>query len=169
MPELAQAPFVSDVTHIQVRGAPQSLDCLLQNFLGFSRTLRRHHHVGLLRRRFGGYSKKSEYQDDRYPKPAHVYPQRTEPPFTLITSPVMKVARSDAAKRMGPAISSAVATRFNAIGARADFIPAFLCSTDADMSVSTQPGATQFTRMLWPASSEASPFTKLMIAPLLAP
>src|ERR1700735_5278509 len=153
MSELAYASGASDVTNIQVCCAAQPLNRLLQNFLGFRRALRRHHHLGFLRRRFRHNCKKSKYQGGRCRKPARAYPQRTEPPFTLITSPVMKVARSDAAKRMGPAISSAVATRFNAMGARADFIPAFLPSTEADMSVSTQPGATQFTRMLWAANS----------------
>src|SRR5580658_6910721 len=96
-------------------------------------------------------------------------PQSTEPPLTLITSPVIKVARSEAANRIGPAISSAVPTRFNGIGTRADFNPFLVRRTDADISVSTQPGATQFTKILCGPSSVARPFTKLMMAPLVAP
>ena len=41
--------------------------------------------------------------------------------------------------------------------------------TDAAMSVATQPGATQFTRIPRGASSVARPFTRLITPPLLAP
>ena len=49
MPELAQASATSDVMNAQVCGASQPLYRLLQNFFGFRRALRRHHHFGLLR------------------------------------------------------------------------------------------------------------------------
>ena len=60
-------------------------------------------------------------------------------------------------------------TRFTGIGTSAPFSPVFVRSTDADISVSTQPGATQFTRIFCGPSSDAKPFTKLMIAPFDAP
>src|SRR5260370_23773458 len=66
-----------------------------------------------------------------------------------MTSPVMKLARSEATKRMGPAISSAVAARPRGIAVEAILWPALDSSTALDMSVVTQPGATEFTRMLW--------------------
>src|SRR5258708_30332599 len=66
-----------------------------------------------------------------------------------MTSPVMKLARSEATKRMGPAISSAVAARPRGMTVEAIFWPALDSSTAFDMSVATQPGATEFTRMLW--------------------
>jgi len=49
MAELAQPTFVSDIMNVQVRGASQPLYRLLQDFFGFRRALRRHHHFGLLR------------------------------------------------------------------------------------------------------------------------
>src|ERR1700728_66297 len=168
MPKLAQASGTSQVVDVQIRLAAQRLDGLLQNFFGFRRALRRHHDFGVLGGQLWSDTKRRNYQNSCRQR-ASGYPQRTEPPLTLITSPVMKVARSDAAKRIGPAISSAVAGRFKAMGATAALISAFFRSTDADISVSTQPGATQFTRILCGASSEANPFTRLIMAPLLAP
>src|SRR2546425_7928877 len=81
------------------------------------------------------------------------YPHKTEPPFTLMTSPVMKLARSEATKRIGPAISSAVAARPRGMTVEAILWPALDSSTALDMSVATQPGATEFTRILWRARS----------------
>src|SRR4029077_1950878 len=98
-----------------------------------------------------------------------LYPHKTEPPFTLMISPVMKLARSEATKRMGPAISSAVAARPSGMTEEAIFWPAFVSSTGLDMSVATQPGATEFTRMLFRASSAARLLVKLMTPPLDAP
>src|SRR5947207_14927624 len=65
-----------------------------------------------------------------------------------MSSPVMKLARSDATKRMGPAISSAVAARPRGITVEAIFWPALVSSTGTDISVAAQPGATEFTRIL---------------------
>src|SRR5262249_25107492 len=98
-----------------------------------------------------------------------LHPQSTEPPFTLMISPVMKLARSDAANRIGPAISSAIPGRPSGIALATIFCPALLLSTSFDISVATHPGATQFTKLLWRASSVANPFVKLIMAPFEAP
>src|SRR5258708_23146034 len=95
-----------------------------------------------------------------------LYPHKIEPPFTLMISPVMKLARSEATKRIGPAISSAVAARPRGITLEAIFWPALVSSTGMDMSVATQPGATEFTRILCRASSGERPLVRLMMAPL---
>src|SRR3989449_6088979 len=71
-------------------------------------------------------------------------------------SPVMKLAKSEATKRIGPAISSGVAARPSGITEVAIFWPAFVSSTDLDMSVATQPGATQLTRILWRSEEHTS-------------
>src|SRR5207248_3046684 len=97
---------------------------------------------------------KAESGEDRYAdgdstvKLGRVHPHNTAPPFTLMISPVMKLARSEAANRMGPAISSGVPARRSGITVLAIFWPALVSSTGLDMSVATQPGATQFTRIL---------------------
>src|SRR5258708_28631137 len=88
-----------------------------------------------------------------------------EPAFTLMTSRVMKLARSEATKRMGPAISSAVAARPRGIAVEAIFWPALDSSTALDMSVATQPGATEFTRMLWRAGSGARALVRVVFPP----
>src|SRR5208282_1186136 len=153
---------------VQIRASPQPLDRLVDDFLGFRRALIRHHFIRILSGR-PRRARRRPRQECRKEKYAPIHPHRIAPPFTLITSPVMKVARSEAAKRIGPAISSARAGRFSGIAALANFELFFERSTAADMSVSTHPGATQFTRILCRASSVANPFTKLIIAPLLAP
>src|SRR2546422_1456464 len=84
-------------------------------------------------------------------------------------SPVMKLAKSEATKRIGPAISSGVPARPRGISEVAIFWPAFVSSTGLDMSVATQPGATQLTRILWRASFVGRAFVKLITPPLLAP
>src|SRR5262249_48128294 len=95
-----------------------------------------------------------------------LYPHRTEPPFTLRTSPVMWRARSDARKRIGPAMSSAVATRPMGIE------PTIFANSRrsrkgaADISVSTHPGATQLTVTPDGPSSDASDFVNAIIPPL---
>jgi len=72
-------------------------------------------------------------------------PAITAPPFTLKTSPVMKLASGLQRKTMGAAISSGRAMRPSGIW------PEIVCSipgcetTGAVMSVPTHPGATQFT------------------------
>src|SRR5260370_39427671 len=70
-----------------------------------------------------------------------------------MTSPVMKLAKSEATKRMGQAISSAVAARPRGIAVEAILWPALDSSTALDMSVVTQPGGTEVTRMLCRGSS----------------
>src|SRR5437660_12158352 len=84
-------------------------------------------------------------------------------------SPVMKLARSEATKRIGPAISSAVAARPRGITVDAIFWPALVSSTGTDISVATQPGAKQCTRILCRASSLAGPLVKLLLPLFLAP
>src|SRR5260370_30867153 len=86
-----------------------------------------------------------------------------------MTSPVMKLAKSEATKRMGQAISSAVAARPRGIAVEAILWPALDSSTALDMSVVTQPGATEFTRMLWRGRSGARAFVDVMMAPFGAP
>src|SRR5258706_15111670 len=98
-----------------------------------------------------------------------LHPQSTEPPFTLMISPVMKLARSEATKRIGPATSSAVAARPSGIAAATIFCPALESSTALDMSVATHPGATEFTRIPYGANSVARPLVSAIIAPLDAP
>src|SRR3989442_7936796 len=70
---------------------------------------------------------------------------------------------------MEPAISSAVAARPRGIAALIALAPSLVLMTGLDMSVETQPGATQFTRMLWRASSVGKPLTKMMTAALGGP
>src|ERR1700730_9931465 len=98
----------------------------------------------LRRSGFAGRHCQTKYQDQT----GHRFkyqPHRTEPPFTLRTSPVIKVAKSQARNRIGPAISSGVAGRPSGIWVCTSFTPAFVWSTGFDMSVSTHPGATQLT------------------------
>src|SRR5260370_23401000 len=108
-------------------------------------------------------------QENKNDKLDKLYPHKTEPPVTLMTSPVMKLARSEATNRMGPAISSGVAARPRGMTVEAIFWPALDSRTALDMSVATQPGATEFTRILCRASSLARPLVRLMMPPLEAP
>src|SRR5207245_10065843 len=80
-------------------------------------------------------------------------PTSTAPPFTLKISPVMKPACSVQRKRTGAAISSGVAARPRGIVAYTFLLTTGSLSAGAAMSVATQPGATQLTRMPWGASS----------------
>src|SRR5258706_2196364 len=73
------------------------------------------------------------------------YPTSTAPPFTLKTSPVMKLAYSVHRKSTGPAISSGVPTRPNGISRRISSPLLGSSSAGLDKSVSTQPGATELT------------------------
>src|SRR5271157_1827160 len=106
--------------NIQVFGSPQRVNRLLNELHCLCRALLGHQGLGFLRNRErrskNPRSKKDSRQDGNCP-----YPHRIDPPFTLITSPVMKVARSETAKRIGPAISSGLATRLRGIGATALF------------------------------------------------
>ena len=76
-------------------------------------------------------------------RPQGAYPHSTDPPFTFTISPVMWRASAEHRNTIGPATSSALATRPSGIPAaiRLSPSPAY---EPAAMSVSTQPGATQF-------------------------
>src|SRR5580692_8931896 len=77
--------------------------------------------------------------------PHDLYPASTAPPFTLSTSPVIKPASGVHRNRIGAAISSGFATRPNGMVAKIVALLLGLFNAGADMSVSTQPGATQLT------------------------
>src|SRR5687767_6333196 len=96
------------------------------------------------------------------------HPQSTEPPLTFRISPVTCRARSEQRNTIGPAMSIAEAIRPIGIVRR---IRSFASPPNAgtDMSVSTQPGATELTVMSRGASSIANDFTNEMIAPFDAP
>src|SRR5207245_4553342 len=88
---------------------------------------------------------------------AHDHPQSTLPPFTLRISPVMCPARSEQRNTIGPAQSSGLAKRPSGIVRSMSSLPrpASLAYGVADISVSTHPGATQFTLIRRGASSTA--------------
>ena len=95
------------------------------------------------------------------------YPHKTAPPLTLMISPVIKVESPDARNKTLPAISSAVPALPKGIN-ESIFS---LSSPIKDwwlISVSTQPGATQFTLILYGASSAAKDLVRLITAPLEA-
>src|ERR1700735_1046895 len=95
------------------------------------------------------------------------YPARTAPPFTLNTSPVMKLACSVHKNSTGAAISSGVPARPRGMVCRISSPTLGSASAPALISVLTQPGATQFTKIPDDASSVESPFTMLISAPLV--
>src|SRR5207253_4215583 len=95
----------------------------------------------------------SHTQPSAHNVPQRAQPQSTDPPFTLMISPQRKLAKSDARNRIGPAISSAVAARPSGIAVAMALPPDLVLITGFDISVATQPGATEFTRMLCRASS----------------
>src|SRR5215471_8522500 len=155
-----------------VTWAAKACNEVVENLLALSLSLLRHHVIRVLGCGAGSKKRGSDEQScgrDFAAKMDELYPHKTAPPFTLMTSPVMKLARSEAAKRIGPAISSGVPARRNGITVVAIFWPALVSSTGLDISVATQPGATQFTRILCRASSVARPLVKLMMPPLEAP
>src|SRR5579863_1078755 len=168
MIETADSPRAGRVADVQVGAATERLDSLIEKLFGLSRALFGHQELIVLRRAHRRTAEEHSRQHRHRENLAPAHPQRKEPPFTLIISPVTKVAKSETAKRIGPAISSGVATRLRGYAASHAF--ALFLSADADfhMSVSTKAGATQFTKILWRASSAASPLVKLMIAPLVA-
>src|SRR5262252_1041659 len=96
------------------------------------------------------------------------YPTNTAPPFTLKISPVMKPACGVQRNKIGPAISSGVPTRPSGMVAKTLSRVGGSFNAGADMSVATQPGATQLMYMPSRASSVESPFTMLITAPLVA-
>src|SRR5258706_1088566 len=166
--ELRDAPFAIGIANVQISASSQLCDYLLQYGFRFRSALFRKQFLprlrfrGLLLRRRqtenqGETRNRSKYQ-----------PHSTAPPFTLRTSPVIKVARSEARNRIGPAISSGVAARPSGICDCTSFAPAFVRSTGFDMSVSTHPAATQLTSTRYCASSAPSDFTKLIIPPFAA-
>src|SRR5439155_264200 len=87
----------------------------------------------------------------------------TLPPFTFRISPVMCPARSEQRNTMGPAQSSGLATRPSGIVRSMSSLPrpASLAYGVADISVSTHPGATQFTLIRRGASSTGEGFVRL--------
>src|SRR5206468_9531066 len=72
-------------------------------------------------------------------------PTRTAPPLTLKISPVINPACGVHKNKIGPAISSGVPTRPMGIGRRTSFAIVGSSSEGRDISVSTHPGATEFT------------------------
>src|SRR6185503_1459294 len=74
------------------------------------------------------------------------HPHSTLPPFTLTTSPVTCRARSLQRKRIGPAMSSGGGIRRSGMVASTRPRPS-PAKAGMHISVSTQPGATQVTRM----------------------
>src|SRR6267143_215141 len=94
------------------------------------------------------------------------HPQSTEPPFTFRISPVMCRANGEQRNRIGPATSSAVATRPRGI-VFSSFPRPPAAYGFADISVSTHPGATQFT-VIRGASSTARDFANEITAPFVA-
>ena len=95
------------------------------------------------------------------------YPTNTAPPFTFSTSPEMKPASGVHKNNTGPAISSALPGRPRGIP-EAIFGPNVeSASVAADMSVVTQPGATQFTRIPFGANSLDRLFVRLIKAPFV--
>src|SRR5882724_2551327 len=72
-------------------------------------------------------------------------PASTAPPLTLKISPDMNPAISVQRKTMGPAISAGVPTRPRGIVPKTAAEIFASANAPADMSVSTQPGATLFT------------------------
>src|ERR1051326_3034993 len=77
--------------------------------------------------------------------PSH--PHKTEPPFTFRISPLICRPHSVQRNTMGQAMSSGVATRPTGIPSSIDFRNPGCENTSAHMSVSTHPGATEFTLM----------------------
>src|SRR5882724_1263985 len=158
MSELRPPPGALSLRHAQVRRAAHLFDHIFENLSRLGLIRLRHHRVRVLRPRAKNQHPAQHAQQNRDLRNLH--PQSTEPPFTLMISPVMKLARSDAANRIGPAISSAVPGRPSGIAPATIFCPAFDSSTALDISVATHTGATQFTKMLCRANSVASPFVR---------
>src|ERR1700728_3980876 len=110
---------------------------------------------------------KSPHPLSTFPIHATSYPAKTAPPFTFKISPLMNPASGVHKKRTGPAISLALATRPIGIP-EVIFIPTSgSLKVDADISVATQPGATQFTRIPRGANSLERLFVRLINAPLV--
>src|SRR5258708_11262392 len=95
--------------HFRVARPAQGVDEIAENLPGLGDALLRHQGVGVLGE--SGWSEDRNGKQSDTGKIDRLYPHKIEPPFTLMISPVMKLARSEATKRIGPAISSAVAAR----------------------------------------------------------
>src|SRR3954471_9814088 len=93
-------------------------------------------------------------------------PHRTEPPLTLRISPLMCLAHSVQRKTMGQPISFGVATRPIGIASSTDLRRPGCANASAHISVSTHPGATQFTLMPNGPSSAARDLVKDICPPL---
>src|SRR5260370_1599471 len=132
--------------HFRVARAAQGVGEIAESLAGRGDALLRHQGVGVVGER--GWSEDRNGKQSDTGKIDRLYPHKIEPPFTLMISPVMKLARSEATKRIGPAISSAGAARPRGITVEAIFWPAFVSSTGMDMSVATQPGAREVTSIL---------------------
>src|SRR2546425_1683276 len=87
-------------------------------------------------------------------------PKKPAPPLTFRISPLICRAQSVHKKTIGHAISSGVATRPMGIESSIDFRKPGLEKTSAHISVSTQPGATEFTLMPKGPSSAANDLVK---------
>ena len=129
MVELAELARAGDVVDVQI-GVPPSASMACWRIVGFGGALLGIRNLcAILRRRASATiatnAAKSRARMTASQTARRLHPHSKEPPFTLITSPVMKVARSDTAKRIGPAISSAVPTRFRGMGASAPLQPGF--------------------------------------------
>src|SRR3974390_92206 len=145
MPKLRYASFASERIHAQVKRSTKRFDQLADDLLSLCCALLRIHGIRVLSLRYRRHEERRDGQSQSCCSKLH--PHSTEPPFTFRISPVMKLARSDARNRIGPAISSAVAARPSGITLAAIFCPALLFNTGFDMSVATHPGATLFTRI----------------------
>src|ERR1043165_9580959 len=167
MAELRSPSRTLQLVNMQIGRPAHRIEHLRKDLFCFAGAGFRHHGVRILRHQARIH--RGNGNQYRQSSPCKSYPQSTEPPFTLMISPVMKLARSEATNKIGPAISSAVAARPSGIAAAAIFCPALVSSTGLDMSVATHPGATGFTKIPCGASSVANPLVSEMIAPLSAP
>src|ERR1700733_5238951 len=95
-------------------------------------------------------------------------PARTAPPLTLRISPEMKPASGVQRNNIGPAISLTCPGRPRGMVERMVLERSGCLRTSEDISVATQPGATQLQEIPWAMSSEERDLVRLMRAPLLA-
>src|SRR5258708_14732191 len=95
----------------------------------------------------------------------HVYPQRTDPPFTFRISPLMWRAHSLHRKTIGQAMSRGEATRPTGCRSSIDLRKFASAKTSAHISVSTQPGATELTLIPNGPSSASNHFVKEIYPP----
>src|SRR5258708_1134009 len=84
-------------------------------------------------------------------------------------SPVMKLARSEARNKMGPAISSAVPARLRGIEAVRGLAPPLEVVNGWGLSLAPPPGGAQLTTKLCRPRSRRTPFLKLHYPPPLPP